>query len=36
MTEQSLITTRLTLAEARQTMWQDIADLQGLMQLEIG
>jgi cobalt-zinc-cadmium efflux system outer membrane protein len=35
MTEQSLITTRLTLAEARQSMWQAIADLQGLMQLDI-
>ncbi len=35
MTEQSLIATRLTLAEARQTLWQAIADLQGLMQLDI-
>jgi cobalt-zinc-cadmium efflux system outer membrane protein len=36
MTEQSLITMRLTLAEARQTLWQAIADLQGLMQVDIG
>lgn len=34
MTEQSLISTRLTLAEARQAMWQAIADLEGLMQID--
>jgi cobalt-zinc-cadmium efflux system outer membrane protein len=36
MTEQSLIATRLTLAEARQNLWQAVADLEGLMQLDIG
>jgi outer membrane protein, heavy metal efflux system len=35
MTEQNLIETRLKLAEARQAMWQAVADLQGLMQLDI-
>ena len=35
LTEQSLIAARLTLTEARQTLWQAIADLQGLMQLDI-
>jgi cobalt-zinc-cadmium efflux system outer membrane protein len=35
MTEQSLIETRLKLTEARQAMWQALADLQGLMQLDI-
>jgi len=35
MTEQSLIEARLKLAEARQTMGQAVADLQGLMQLDI-
>jgi cobalt-zinc-cadmium efflux system outer membrane protein len=34
-TEQSLIETRLKLVEARQTMCQAMADLQGLMQLDI-
>jgi outer membrane protein, heavy metal efflux system len=34
-TEQSLIDTRLKLAEARLSLWQAAADLQGLMQLEI-
>jgi cobalt-zinc-cadmium efflux system outer membrane protein len=34
-TEQSLIATRLTLAEARQNLWQAVADLEGLMQLDI-
>jgi cobalt-zinc-cadmium efflux system outer membrane protein len=33
-TEQSLLTTRLTLAEARQNLWQAVADLEGLMQVE--
>jgi cobalt-zinc-cadmium efflux system outer membrane protein len=36
LTEQSLNTTRLTLAEARRSLWQAIADLQGLMQLDVG
>jgi cobalt-zinc-cadmium efflux system outer membrane protein len=35
LTEQSLIATRLTLAEARQALWQAIADLEGLMQIDI-
>jgi cobalt-zinc-cadmium efflux system outer membrane protein len=35
LTEQSLIATRLTLAEARQALWQAVADLEGLMQLDI-
>ena len=35
MTEQSLIETRLKLTESRQAMWQALADLQGLMQLDI-
>jgi len=33
--EQSLSGTRLTLAEARRSMWLAIADLQGLMQLDV-
>jgi cobalt-zinc-cadmium efflux system outer membrane protein len=36
VTEQSLNTTRLTLAEARRSLWQAIADLEGLMQLDVG
>jgi hypothetical protein len=36
MTEQSLNSTRLTLADARRSLWQAIADLQGLMQLDVG
>jgi cobalt-zinc-cadmium efflux system outer membrane protein len=34
--EQNLNSTRLTLAEARRSLWQAIADLQGLMQLDVG
>jgi cobalt-zinc-cadmium efflux system outer membrane protein len=34
--EQGLLTARLTLAEARRSLWQAVADLQGLMQLDIG
>jgi cobalt-zinc-cadmium efflux system outer membrane protein len=33
--EQSLISTRLTLVEARQALWQAVADLEGLMQFDI-
>jgi cobalt-zinc-cadmium efflux system outer membrane protein len=33
--EQSLISTRLTLVEARQALWQAVADLEGLMQIDI-
>jgi cobalt-zinc-cadmium efflux system outer membrane protein len=36
LTEQSLNTTRLTLAESRRSLWLAIADLQGLMQLDVG
>ncbi|MFO0802831.1 MAG: TolC family protein [Gemmataceae bacterium] len=35
-TEQNLLTARVTLAEARRTVWQAVADLQGLMQLDVG
>jgi cobalt-zinc-cadmium efflux system outer membrane protein len=35
MTERDLDTSRLTLAEARRSMWLAIADLQGLMQLDV-
>jgi cobalt-zinc-cadmium efflux system outer membrane protein len=35
LTEQNLNTTRLTLAEARRSLWQAIADLEGLMQLDV-
>src|SRR5262249_9830164 len=35
MTEQELNSTRLTLAEARRSLWLAVADLQGLMQLGI-
>jgi cobalt-zinc-cadmium efflux system outer membrane protein len=34
-TEQELNSTRLTLADSRRELWQAIADLQGLMQLDI-
>jgi cobalt-zinc-cadmium efflux system outer membrane protein len=33
--EQNLNSTRLTLADARRSMWQAIADLEGLMQLDL-
>lgn len=33
--EQSLNSTRITLAEARRALWQAVADLQGLMQLDL-
>lgn len=36
MTEQSLNSSRLMLGEARRSLWQAVADLEGLMQLEIG
>jgi outer membrane protein TolC len=36
LTEQSFNTTRLRLAETRQTLWLAVADLQGLMQLDVG
>jgi cobalt-zinc-cadmium efflux system outer membrane protein len=36
LTEQSLNTTRLTLADARRSLWLAIGDLQGLMQLDVG
>jgi cobalt-zinc-cadmium efflux system outer membrane protein len=36
LTEQSLNSTRLTLAEARRSQWQAVADLEGLMQLDVG
>jgi cobalt-zinc-cadmium efflux system outer membrane protein len=36
LTQQNLNTTRLTLAEARRSLWQAVADLEGLMQLEVG
>jgi cobalt-zinc-cadmium efflux system outer membrane protein len=35
LTEQNLNTTRLTLAEARRSLWLAVADLQGLMQLDV-
>jgi cobalt-zinc-cadmium efflux system outer membrane protein len=35
LTEQSLNTTRLTLAEARRSLWLALADLQGLMQQDV-
>jgi cobalt-zinc-cadmium efflux system outer membrane protein len=35
LAEQGLNTTRLTLAEARRALWLAIADLQGLMQLDV-
>jgi cobalt-zinc-cadmium efflux system outer membrane protein len=35
-TEQNLMTTRVTLAEARRGVWVAVADLQGLMQLDVG
>lgn len=35
MTEQNLNTARLSLAEARRSLWLAIADLQGLMQLDV-
>jgi cobalt-zinc-cadmium efflux system outer membrane protein len=34
--EQALVTARLTLAEARRSVWLAVADLQGLMQLDVG
>ncbi len=34
-TEQSLLATQVALAEARRTLWQAVADLQGLMQLDV-
>jgi cobalt-zinc-cadmium efflux system outer membrane protein len=34
-TEQNLLATQVTLAEARRSLWQAIADLQGLMQLDV-
>jgi cobalt-zinc-cadmium efflux system outer membrane protein len=33
--EQGLNSTRVTLAEARRTLWQAVADLQGLMQVDV-
>jgi cobalt-zinc-cadmium efflux system outer membrane protein len=33
--EQAVLTTRLTLAEARRNLWLAIADLEGLMQLDV-
>jgi cobalt-zinc-cadmium efflux system outer membrane protein len=36
MTEQELNSTRLTLAEARRSLWLAVADLEGLMQLDVG
>jgi cobalt-zinc-cadmium efflux system outer membrane protein len=36
ITEQSLNSTRLTMAEARRSLWLAVADLQGLMQLDVG
>jgi outer membrane protein, heavy metal efflux system len=35
-TQQTLIDTRLKLADAKQAQWQAVADLQGLMQRDIG
>jgi cobalt-zinc-cadmium efflux system outer membrane protein len=34
-TEQTLLDTRLKLSEARQALWQAVADLEGLMQVDI-
>ena len=34
MTEQSLLSSRLTRAEARRELWRAVADLQGLLQEE--
>lgn len=34
-TEQNLLAARVTLAEARRALWQAVADLQGLMQLDV-
>jgi hypothetical protein len=31
-----LLTARLTLAEARRELWLAVADLQGLMQVDVG
>ncbi len=36
LTVQSFNTSRLSLAEARRTLWLAVADLQGLMQLDVG
>jgi cobalt-zinc-cadmium efflux system outer membrane protein len=36
LAEESLLTTRVTLAEARRHLWLAVADLQGLMQLDVG
>ena len=35
MSQQGLNGTRLTLAEARRSLWQALADLQGLMQIDL-
>lgn len=35
-TEQNLLTARVTLAEARRSLWLAVADLQGLMQWDVG
>jgi hypothetical protein len=35
MTERDLNTSRLSLAEARRSLWLAIVDLQGLMQLDV-
>jgi cobalt-zinc-cadmium efflux system outer membrane protein len=35
-TEQNINATRLTLAEARRSLWQALADLQGLLQVDVG
>src|SRR5262249_657999 len=34
--EQALFSARVTLADARRSLWQAVADLQGLMQLDLG
>ncbi|HJZ93228.1 MAG TPA: TolC family protein [Gemmataceae bacterium] len=36
MTEQNLNATRLTLTEAKRSLWLAVADLEGLMQLDVG
>jgi cobalt-zinc-cadmium efflux system outer membrane protein len=36
LAEQSLLTARLALVEARRSLWLAVADLQGLMQLDLG
>jgi cobalt-zinc-cadmium efflux system outer membrane protein len=36
LAEESMNRTRLTLAEARRTLWLAVADVQGLMQLDLG